>query len=205
MRNIIKSPQAIYCQNPVIYEVEVSWNVKVHAQKPDFVFRRNGRDHLNRRGRQFSWLLAAELCASAVVMLDTPCSDVVLRVLATHSIRQFPLHFSSRTSPCVITFHVRERTVCPDDNLSFRTLLSSFSKVQWWYSEYLKIGAIHSLVFSLEGWAWQEPEHSHMTGMAMAHCILGKFLGVVCHCLPPPLDVPTLATRCLRTQRRERS
>jgi len=54
--------------------------------------------------------------------------------------------------------------------------------------------SIHSLVFSLEGWAWQEPEPSHVTGMALAHCILGKFLGVVCHCFPPPLDVPTLAT-----------
>ena len=64
-----------------------------HAQKPDFVFRRNGRVHLNRRGRQFSWLLAAEVWASAVVMLDTPSSEVVWRVLATHSIRQFPLHF----------------------------------------------------------------------------------------------------------------
>ena len=38
-------------------------------------------------GHQFSRLLAAEVCASAVVMLDTPCSEVVLRVLATHSIR----------------------------------------------------------------------------------------------------------------------
>ena len=28
-------------------------------------------------GRQFSQLLAAEVCASAVVMLDTPCSEVV--------------------------------------------------------------------------------------------------------------------------------
>ena len=36
-----------------------------------------------------------------------------------------------------------------------------------------------------------------MAGMALAHCILGKFLGVVCHCFPPPLDVPTFATRCL--------
>ena len=36
-----------------------------------------------------------------------------------------------------------------------------------------------------------------MTGMALAHCILGKFLGVVCHCFPPPLDVPTFAARCL--------
>jgi hypothetical protein len=30
-----------------------------------------GRVHLNRRGRQFSQLLAVEVCASAVVMLDT--------------------------------------------------------------------------------------------------------------------------------------
>jgi hypothetical protein len=36
-----------------------------HAQKPDFVFRRNGRVNLNRQGPQFSRLLAAEVCASA--------------------------------------------------------------------------------------------------------------------------------------------
>jgi len=74
-----------------------------HALKPEFVFWRNGQVHLNRRGRQFSRLLAAEVCASAVVMLDTPWSEVVWRVRATHSIRQFPLHFSSRASPCAIT------------------------------------------------------------------------------------------------------
>jgi len=33
--------------------------------------------------------------------------------------------------------------------------------------------------------------------MALAHCILGKFLGAVCDCFPPPLDVSTFATRCL--------
>jgi hypothetical protein len=77
-----------------------------HAQKPYFVFRRNGRVHLNRRGRQFSRLLTAEVCASAVVMLDTQCSAVVWRVLATHSIRQFPLYFPSRVSPCAITFQL---------------------------------------------------------------------------------------------------
>ena len=52
---------------------------------------------------------------------------------------------------------------------------------------------IHSLVFSLEGRAWQEPVPSLVTGMTLAHCILGKFLGVVCLCFPTPLDVPTLA------------
>ena len=39
-------------------------------------------------------------------MLDTPCSEVVWRVLATHSIHQFPLHFPSRASPCAITFQL---------------------------------------------------------------------------------------------------
>jgi len=57
-------------------------------------------------GRQFSRLLAAEVRASAVVMQDTPCSEVVWRVLATHSIRQFPLHFPSRASPYAITFQL---------------------------------------------------------------------------------------------------
>ena len=35
-----------------------------HAQKPDFVFPRNGRVHLNLWGRQFSRLLAVEECRS---------------------------------------------------------------------------------------------------------------------------------------------
>ena len=79
--------------------VRLRWNVMEHAQKPDFVFRRNGRVHLNRQWRQFSRLLAAEVCASAVVLLDTPSSEVVWRVLTTYSIHQFPLHFPSLTSP----------------------------------------------------------------------------------------------------------
>ena len=86
--------------------VDCVWNIMANAQKPESVFRRNGLVHLNRRGSQFCWLRAAELCASAVVMLDTPCSEVVWRVLATHSIRQFALHFPSHASPCAITFQL---------------------------------------------------------------------------------------------------
>ena len=37
--------------------------------------------------------------------------------------------------------------------------------------------------------------------MALAHCILGKFLGVGCHCFPPPLDVLTFSVRCHHVQR----
>ena len=86
--------------------VDCVWNVMAHAQKPDFVFRQNGRVLLIVRGRQFSRLLAAEVCAWEVVMFDPPCSEEVWRVLATHSIRQLPLHFPSRAWPCAITFHL---------------------------------------------------------------------------------------------------
>jgi hypothetical protein len=37
--------------------------------------------------------------------------------------------------------------------------------------------------------------------MALAHCILGKFSGVGCHCFPLPLDIPTFSARCLHVQR----
>jgi hypothetical protein len=40
--------------------------------------------------------------------------------------------------------------------------------------------------------------------MALAHCILGKFLGVGCHCFPLPLEFPTFSARYLHVQRRER-
>jgi len=36
--------------------------------------------------------------------------------------------------------------------------------------------------------------------MALVRCILGKFLGVVYHCFPPLLDVPTFAARCLHVR-----
>jgi len=76
--------------------VECVWNVMAHAQKPDFVFRRNGRVHLNRRGPQFSRLLAAELCTSALVMLGTPRSEVVWEYWLPTQFASFPF-----TSPPV--------------------------------------------------------------------------------------------------------
>jgi len=82
-------------------KVDCVWNVMAHAQKPDFVFRRNGRVHVNRQGCQFSRLLAAEVCASAVVMLDTPSSEVVEGT-------GYPLHSPVSPSlplPCVTVSH----------------------------------------------------------------------------------------------------
>jgi hypothetical protein len=48
---------------------------------------------------------------------------------------------------------------------------------------------------------WQEPEPSQATGMALARCILGKFLGVVCRCFLLTLDVPTFAVSTSPTVR----
>jgi len=52
---------------------------------------------------------------------------------------------------------------------------------------------VHSLVFSPIG----RSGRSQSPVWLLAHCILGKFLAVVCHCFPPPLDVPTFAATCL--------
>ena len=102
-----------------------------HAQKPDLVFRRNGRVHLNRRGCQFSRLLAVEKCGSA----DSDCIDRVLtysaRLLATHSIHIFPLHFPSRASRCAIRFRThytyrQTRRSIPQD-FSFKIQCPFFS------------------------------------------------------------------------------
>ena len=109
--------------------VDYVWNVMAHAQKPDFVFRRKKRVHLNRRWRQFSRLLAAEVCESALVMLDTPCTEVVWTVLATHSIRQFLLHFPSLASPCAITFRL-------DSTLDRLELLPTTKFAQPWIIAY---------------------------------------------------------------------
>jgi len=67
-----------------------------HTQKPDFAFHRNRWVHLNRRGHQFSWMLAAEVCASALVMLDTPHFEVVWEYWLPTPSTNFPL-----TSPPV--------------------------------------------------------------------------------------------------------
>jgi len=71
-----------------------------HAQKPDFVFRRNGRVHLNRRERQFSRLLAAEVCASAFIV-GSNAGYTMFR--GGEKGTGYPSH--SPVSPCVTVCH----------------------------------------------------------------------------------------------------
>jgi len=81
------------------------WNVMAHALKPDFVFLPNGRVHLNRRGRQFSRLLAGELYTSACRVCTaraSPCSAVMWRLLVTPL---YSLVSPSLLLPCVTVCH----------------------------------------------------------------------------------------------------
>ena len=51
------------------------------------------------------------------------------------------------------------------------------------------------------GRSGQRPEFSQATGMALVRCILGKFLGVACHCFPPAIQTfPLSTTRCLHVR-----
>ena len=69
----------------------------------------------------------------------TPCSEVVWRALATHSIRQFPLHFS-RVSPCAIRFQLESNLAIPTTLYrSSKELLfipkTKYVKRVYWYND----------------------------------------------------------------------
>ena len=82
--------------------VDCFWNVMAHRQKPNFVFRRNGRVHLSRRRRQFSRLLVAEVCGIS----GSNAGYTVFRGSVKST--GYPLHSSVSTSlplPCVTVCH----------------------------------------------------------------------------------------------------
>ena len=53
---------------------------------------------------------------------------------------------------------------------------------------YVGMSFIHSFI-SIQPYSpcWQEPEPCHVTSVSLAHYILGKLLGVFCHCFPPTI------------------
>jgi hypothetical protein len=98
--NIHMASGCLFTQHLSFHSVDCVWYVMAHAQKQDFVFRRYERVHLNRRGVS-SMDCWQPRCAPAVVMLDTPSSEVVKGT-------GYPLH--SPVSPslsvlCVTAYH----------------------------------------------------------------------------------------------------
>jgi len=92
------------------------------------VFQRNGRVHLYRRGCQFSRLLAAEVCASAVVMLGRPCSDTVHECWLPP-----PFVFSPFTSPPVLRRVPSDSvsTLTPFDHYHYQLYTISSVFIHW--------------------------------------------------------------------------
>ena len=132
--------------------------MKAQAQKPDLIFQRNRRVHLNWRGCHFSRLLAAKECVSA----DSNCIDRVptysARLLATHSFRISP----SLPLPCVTVCH----QVLNALYLSFNRIL----KVKW--SRYRpgvtqRVGRGIALLFhdrgTRRGWVASSTPRRHFT------------------------------------------
>jgi hypothetical protein len=138
----IHSPKMMWCTVPRLL-LDWVWNVMAHAQKPDFVFRRKGRVHLNWQGRQFSRLLAGELCTSACrvctahrstsvgIARASLCFAVMWRLLATHSLLLFLLHFFTRASPCAITFQTQSTNFDPCVKLRHRCTPCNSRSVNW--------------------------------------------------------------------------
>jgi len=81
-----------------------------HAQKLDFVFRRNGPSPFKSAGSS----VQSTTGSRGVRISGSNGSNAgytmfrgnVKGILATHSIRQFPLHFPSRASPCAMMFQL---------------------------------------------------------------------------------------------------
>ena len=109
-----------------------------HAQKPDFVFRRNGRVHLNQRGRQFGRLLAAR----GVRISGSNAGYTMFRGSVKGT--GYPLHspvFPSLPLTCVTVCHhisagVYKVCTCPVNQLptirlpSVTLIQASYSRIQ---------------------------------------------------------------------------
>ena len=78
-----------------------------HAQKPDFVFGLNGRVPFKSVGESVQSTAGSRGVRISVSNAGYTTFRARVRVLATHSIRQFPLHFPSRASPCATTFRTQ--------------------------------------------------------------------------------------------------
>jgi hypothetical protein len=101
--NLTDWPNDLTCHVISCPSVDASWNVMTHEQKPDFVFRRNGRVHFNRR--QFRRLLAAEVCASALIV-GSNAGYTTFR--GSEKSSGYPLHSPVSPSlplPCVTACH----------------------------------------------------------------------------------------------------
>jgi len=137
-----------------------------HAQIPDFVFRRNGRVHLNRRGASVH-----STTGSRVVRISGSNAGYITfggsaRVPTTHSIRQFPLHFPSRASPCTIRFQThstyQRRHISP--SFSVRPSVRVYQRGSHWRDfRVIDLGEFYEYLMIDQIWIKSANNISHFT------------------------------------------
>jgi hypothetical protein len=97
---------AAFSQYNTLSEVDCVWNVMAHAQKPDFVFRRNGWVHLNRRGASVQSITGNRAVRISLQGLYCSCRPV----FCSHvTLTGYPLHsiVSPSPLPCVtLCYHI---------------------------------------------------------------------------------------------------
>jgi hypothetical protein len=104
-----------------------------HAQKPVLVFQRNGTSPFKSADGGVSSVdyCAAEVCASAVVMLDTPCSEVECKTSG------YPLHSHVSPSlplPCAITFQLDSITFIMNSIYNPRQICQSYNSICFYFN-----------------------------------------------------------------------
>jgi len=149
-----------------------------HAQKADFVSPRNGRVHSNRWGRQFSRLLAAEVCVSAWVMLDRPRSEVAWEYWLPTPFASFP--FAS--PPCDTVCHQVPNDLYHKQQISLRkktkeiNLLARVCTPEKFIAPEFKRG--------LTIFAWKVTESSSPDHVVESYVVIRKFLHFTVDALP---------------------
>jgi len=81
-----------------------------HALKPFFIFRRKRTSPFQSPGASVQSTAGGRGVRNSVSNAGHTTFQGSVRVVATQSIRQFPLHFPSRASPCAIRFQTHSNS-----------------------------------------------------------------------------------------------
>jgi hypothetical protein len=152
--------------------------------------------HRSFRYAQFEkgeWYVSVCVCVLPTVHIACCCRRNTNHILINVSLQ--PVSVNNAAKKFLCPFWTLERVRCY--LVQWNTFMSKRTQPVWRDMQTQRKEHTFYYHYSALGPIWQEPEPSQATGMALVRWILGKFLGVVCHCFPLYLDVPTLAARCL--------
>jgi len=110
-----------------------------HSQKPDFVFRRNERVLFKSAGASVQSTAGSRGMRISGSNAGYTTFRGSVRVLATQSNRQFPLHFPSRASPCAIRFQTHYTVRVYQASATYGTRAKRGTNDFQWHAEWIEI------------------------------------------------------------------